>query len=90
MFASNRSVYTLTAGERVAALMSWAENSDLYAPRLQSGQVNGMRGLVATKKIKKGGLLMSIPRAMALAVHEGAPCPFPMFMGDAEWNTFPE
>lgn len=78
------------AEERVAALMSWAENSDLYAPRLQTGQVNGMRGLLASKQIKKGGLLMSIPRAMALAVHEGAPCPFPMFMGDAEWNTFPE
>lgn len=89
-FAFNSPLLHAFAEERVAALMSWAENSDLYAPRLQTGQVNGMRGLLASKQIKKGGLLMSIPRAMALAVHEGAPCPFPMFMGDAEWNTFPE
>ena len=85
-----RTEYMLTAEERIAALMSWAENSYLYAPSLQTGDIDGMRGLLATKHIRKGGLLMSVPRAMAMAVHEGDPCPFPMFMGDAEWNTFPE
>lgn len=85
-----RALYTLAAAARIAAMMSWAENNDLYVPRLRTGQINGMRGLVATSKIRKGGLLLSIPRAMALAVHEGGPCPFPMFMGDAEWNSLPE
>ena len=83
-------VHTLTAEDRVAGLVTWAENNDLQAPRLQTGHVSGMRGLITTKQIKKGGLLLSIPTAMTLSVHEGAPSPFPKFMGDAEWNTFPE
>ena len=80
----------ITTEDRTASLMKWAESNDLYAPRLKPGYVNGMRGLITTKQIKKGGLLLSIPRAMSLSVHEGAPSPFPMFTGDTEWNTFPE
>lgn len=80
----------LVAEDRIAGLMTWAENNGLYAPRLQTGQVDGMRGLIATKQIKKGGLLLRVPRAMSLSVYEGGECPFPMFMGNAEWNTFPE
>lgn len=88
--ASDKAMHTMTAEDRIAGLVTWADNNDLYAPSLQTGHVNGMRGLIVTKQIKKGGLLLSIPRAMTLSVHEGAPCPFPKFMGDAEWNTFPE
>ena len=81
---------TLNADDCLDGLLKWAHANDLYAPKLQAQQVNGIRGLFATKKIKAGGLLMSVPRTMALSVHEDAPCPFPMFMSDADWRSIPE
>ena len=80
----------IASEERINNEVRWAKNNGIYFPKLQVGHVNGMRGLSVTKHIKKGGLLMSIPRQMALSVREGGPCPFPMFMGDAEWGRLPE
>jgi len=46
--------------------------------------------MIVAKKIKKGGLLMSIPRDKALTVHEGAPSPLPWLLPDDEWSLVSE
>ena len=73
------------AAGRIDDLMNWADNSGIFAPRLHAGHVDGMRGLLASKHIKKGGLLLDIPKALALSVYDGGPNPLSMFMSDADW-----
>ena len=67
-------------------MLKWSSSVGIYAPRLQAGHINGMRGMIATKVIKKGGLMMSIPREMALIVQDGAASPFSWLLSDEDWS----
>ena len=77
----------LVAEDRIDGLLQWASTVDIYAPRLQAGHINGLRGMIAAKKIKKGGLLMSIPRKKALMVQDTTISPFPELLTDEEWSV---
>ncbi|DBA83878.1 TPA: hypothetical protein ACH3X1_006386 [Trebouxia sp. C0004] len=72
--------------DRIDGLLKWSSSGGIYAPRLQAGHVDGMRGMIATKTIKKGGLMMSIPREMALIVQDGTASPFPWLLSDEDWS----
>ena len=71
-------------------LLKWAKAKGIHAPNVQAGQANGMRGLIATKPIKKNGLLLSIPRKAALIIHDGDPSPFPHLVDEEEWAQLPQ
>ena len=43
--------------------------------------------MIATKKIKKGSLMMSIPRKKALMVQDTTVSPFPELLTDEEWSV---
>ena len=81
---------TVPADNSTDDLLRWASQSGLYLPKLQPGTKNGMRGMVATNQVKKGGLLLSVPRAKALIVHDGDPSPFPSLLSDEEWSLASE
>ncbi|KAA6420610.1 MAG: hypothetical protein FRX49_09403 [Trebouxia sp. A1-2] len=73
--------------DRIDDLLKWSADGGIYAPRLQAGHINGMRGMIATKSIKKGGLMMSIPREMALIAQDGTASPFPWLLSDEDWSS---
>ena len=84
-------VFTVaSADDRVNSLMSWAAHKGIYAAKLKAGYPNGMRGLVAQKRIKPNGLMLSIPRSSAIILSQNAKTPFPQLLDKRTWAELSE
>ena len=77
----------LSEGVAWTALESWARQSGLSYSGWKVGEINGIRGAVATKSLKAGDILVTAPKASVLMVRAGDQCPLPPdFINAQYWD----
>lgn len=75
----------LAEGVAWTALESWARQSGLSYSGWKVGEINGIRGAVATKSLKAGDILVTAPKRSVLMVRAGDQCPLPPDFIDAQY-----
>ncbi|CAM9199894.1 unnamed protein product [Ascophyllum nodosum] len=83
--ASHQSAAT-SRDEDLADLMRWAgEAGGIRSPGLKAGFVEGLRGLVATQRIRPNSEMVVVPSETSLVTTTDQPCPFPEYVGRDFW-----
>lgn len=57
--------------------------------RCSCPDIAGVRGMAATEAVKRGDMLVSLPRSAALLAAPGQQCPFPEWVHPAFWDGKP-
>ena len=78
----------LAEGEGWAALEQWGKSKGMSWSSWKVGEINGIRGAVATCNIKEGDVLVRAPPQALLMVSPGETCPLPPEFIDAKyWDS---
>lgn len=81
----------LAEGAEWTALENWARSQGLSYSGWKVGEINGIRGAVATKSLQAGDVIVTAPKHSVLMVREGDSCPLPPdFINAQYWDEMVE
>ena len=72
-----------------SALLTWANENGVTAPKVAQGMINGRRGLIALDSISEDEIFVGVPRSLALVVDPLERCPCKEFISQGVYQKFP-